>query len=110
DFPFRLTMPNSVTTYMTSERGVVTIFPGVRANMMRLRRSPRFSYVDERQMNDLPALEAYAPRTNCSCPPVPLMWRWPSDSEATWPCKSICVVLLIDTTFSFCIIMCGEFV
>jgi hypothetical protein len=24
--PFKLTMPNSVTTYITSERGVVTLF------------------------------------------------------------------------------------
>src|SRR4051812_18428852 len=30
DFPFRFTMPYSVTTYITSERGVVTMFPGVR--------------------------------------------------------------------------------
>ena len=41
--PFKLTMPNSVTTYITSERGVVTMLPGVRLNTMRLRRSPRFS-------------------------------------------------------------------
>src|ERR1700739_133925 len=89
DLPFKLTIPNSVTTYITSERGVVTILPGVRLNTIRLRRSPRFSYVDERQINDFPPLEEYAPRTNCSCPPVPLRWRWPSDSEATCPCKSI---------------------
>src|SRR5262249_61833799 len=75
DFPFKLTIPNSVTTYITSERGVVTMLPGVSVNTMRLRRSPLFWYVDERHMNDLPPLDAYAPRTNCSCPPVPLMWR-----------------------------------
>ena len=43
DFPFRLTMPYSVTTYITSERGVVTTLPGVRFSTMRLRRSPRLS-------------------------------------------------------------------
>jgi hypothetical protein len=26
-----------------------------------------------RQMNDVPPFDAYAPRTNCSWPPVPLM-------------------------------------
>jgi hypothetical protein len=62
------------------------------------------------QMNDLPPSEAYAPRTNCDCPPVPLMWRWPADSLAAWPCRSICVVLLIATTRSFCITMCGGLV
>ena len=35
------------------------------------------------------------------------MWRWPVDSLAAWPCRSICVVLLIDTTRSFCITTCG---
>ena len=58
DLPFKLAIPNSVTKYITSERGVVTILPGVRLNTIRLRRSPRLSYVDERQMNDLPPLEA----------------------------------------------------
>jgi len=43
DFPFKLTTPYSVTTYITSERGVVTMFPGVRLSTMRLRRSPRLS-------------------------------------------------------------------
>ena len=43
DFPFRLTRPYSVTTNMTSERGVVTTLPGVRSRTIRLRRSPRLS-------------------------------------------------------------------
>ena len=38
DFPFRLTMPYSVTTYIMSERGVVTTLPGVRLRTMRLLR------------------------------------------------------------------------
>ena len=38
-FPFKLTMPNSVITYITSERGVVTLLPGVTVNTMQLRRS-----------------------------------------------------------------------
>ena len=38
------------------------------------------------------------------------MWRWPSDSDAACPCRSIWVVLLIDTTWSFCMMMCGELV
>ena len=36
---------------------------------------PFTSQVEDRQMKDLPPLDAYAPRTNCSCPPVPLIWR-----------------------------------
>src|SRR3954469_5429391 len=59
------------------------------------------------QMNDFPPTEAYAPRTNCACPPVPLMWRWPADSLAACPCRSICVVLLIATTRSFCMTAYG---
>src|SRR6185312_15339912 len=110
DFPFRFTIPYSVTRYITSDRGVVTIFPGVRLNTILLRRSPRFSYVDERHIKDFPPFDAYAPRTNCNCPPVPLRCRFPSDSEATCPCRSTCVVLLIDTAFSFCMMMFGEFV
>ena len=42
DLPFKLTIPNSVTTYITSERGVVTMLPDVSVNTIRLRRSPRF--------------------------------------------------------------------
>ena len=30
DFPFRFAIPYSVTIYITSERGVVTMLPGVR--------------------------------------------------------------------------------
>jgi hypothetical protein len=34
-------------------------------------------------MNDLPPFDAIRPRNRTgSCPPVPLLWRWPSDSEA----------------------------
>ena len=40
DLPFRLTMPYSVTRYITSERGVVTMLPGVRLRTIRLRRLP----------------------------------------------------------------------
>ena len=41
DSPFRLTVPNSVTTYVMSDRGVVTTLPGVRSSTMRLLRAPR---------------------------------------------------------------------
>ena len=58
DFPFRFTIPYSVTTNMMSVRGVVTTLPGVRFSTMRLRRSPRLSYVDDRQMNDFPPFDA----------------------------------------------------
>src|ERR1035438_3865599 len=61
-------------------------------------------------MNDLPPFDAYAPRTNCSCPPVPLMWRCPEDSDDACPCRSICVVLLIATKRSLHMIKCGRFV
>src|SRR5207237_10119652 len=50
DFPLRFTIPYSVTTYMTSVRGVVTTLPGVSVLATRLCRSPRFSYVDVGQM------------------------------------------------------------
>ena len=43
DLPFRFTMPYSVTTYITSVRGVVTTFPGVSVDTIRLRRPPSFS-------------------------------------------------------------------
>ena len=58
DLPFRLTIPNSVTTYIMSLRAVVTTLPGVRFSTMRLLRTPRRSYVDDRQTNDLPPLDA----------------------------------------------------
>ena len=58
----------------------------------------KYSQDKKGQMNDLPPGDAYAPRTNWSWPPVPLMWRMPSDSEAAWPPRSTCVVLLIETT------------
>ena len=58
DLPFKHVMPYSVTTYMTSERGVVTTLPGVRSSTIRLRGSPRLSYVDDKQMNDLPPCDA----------------------------------------------------
>ena len=51
-------MPYSVTTYITSVRGVVTMLPGVSVETMRLLRSPFRSYTDDRQMNDLPPFEA----------------------------------------------------
>jgi hypothetical protein len=110
DLPFRLTIPCSVTTYMTSARVVVTMLPGVRSRTIRLVRTPWRSWSEDGQMNDLPPVEAYAPRTNCDCPPVPLMWRWPADSLAAWPCRSICVVLLIETTRSFCITSSGRLI
>jgi hypothetical protein len=33
-------MPYSVTTYIVSDRGVVTMFPGVRSSTIRLFRTP----------------------------------------------------------------------
>ena len=58
DLPLRFTIPYSVTTYMMSERGVVTMLPGVRLRTIRERRSPFLSYVDARQMKLLPPREA----------------------------------------------------
>ena len=58
DLPFRFVMPYSVATYIMSERGVVTMLPLVSDNTMRLRLAPRFSYVEARQTNDLPPLDA----------------------------------------------------
>jgi len=43
DLPFRFTMPYSVTTYIMSVRGVVTMLPLVNDNTMRLRRAPCLS-------------------------------------------------------------------
>src|ERR1700722_14660574 len=110
DLPLRLTIPYSVTTYMVSVRGVVTIFPGVRVATIRLTRWPAFSHVEDRQRNDFPPWDAYAPRTNCNCPPVPLMCRSPIDSEAAWPCRSSCVEQFMDTTLSFLEMLSGVFV
>src|SRR4051812_49547684 len=76
DRPLRFTIPCSVTTYIMPARVQVTTLPGVRSTTMRLARTPWRSYVDGMQMNDFPPTEAYAPRTNCDWPPVPLMWRW----------------------------------
>jgi len=58
DRPFRFTMPYSVTTYIMSARVVVTVLPGVSVGTIRLRRAPRYSYVEGRQMNDLPPSDA----------------------------------------------------
>src|SRR5262249_24550860 len=58
DLPFRFTMPCSVTTYLTSVRGVVTMFPWVRVATIRLLRSPPRSNVEARHMNDLPPRDA----------------------------------------------------
>src|SRR4051794_27530802 len=103
DLPLRFAIPYSVTTYIMSARVQVTTLPGVRSTTMRLARTPWRSYVDGMQMNDFPPTEAYAPRTNCDWPPVPLMWRWPAGSLAAWPWRAIWVVLLMGTTPSFCI-------
>jgi len=47
-------MPYSVTTYITSVRGVVTMLPGVSVGPLR---SPFLSSTDERQRKDLPPFE-----------------------------------------------------
>src|SRR5208282_4423056 len=110
DLPLRLTIPYSVTTYITSVRGVVTILQSsIRATILLARRASR-SKVEARHRNDLPSREAYAPRTNCSCPPVPLICRTPADSEHACPVRSICAALQIEMTRSLSIMRCGRLV
>ena len=58
-------------------------------------------------MKDLPLLEWKAPYTKSSIPPLPLIWRVPSDSAATWPYRSTSMALVIDTALSCRAMTCG---
>ena len=62
---FRLTTPYSVTTYCTSDRGVVTMVAGGKVGTIRLLGAPSepTPTVEEKARKDLPPLASWAPRT-----------------------------------------------
>ena len=57
--------------------------------------------VDGKAMMDTPPLEADAPRTKSTWPPAPEICFRPTDSEATWPIRSICTQELMEIRLSF---------
>ena len=58
----------------------------------------------------LPPRDMYAPVVKSSCPPVPLIWRRPDDSELIWPNRSTSTQLLMATTLSLAAITAGSLV
>ena len=49
-----------------------------------------------------PPGDAWAPRIQSSWPPVPLIWRAPTDSEHTCPFRSTLSALLMHICVRFC--------
>ena len=69
-----------------------------------------FINLEDRQINDFPPLDKYAPKTKSSCPPAPDICFAPEDSELTCPNKSTFTALFIETKLSICEITLESFV
>ena len=78
---------------------IVTAAPGISVGTMQ-EIVPCLA-VEAVVMKLFPPFAPFAPRTKSVCPPVPLHWRWPSDSEQHRPRRSTSMVALIETMFSF---------